>query len=73
MATAAIEEKRLRGIVKAALVDAFKENRELMQDIVEDALEDIAVARAIEQGLGTKSVSRKKVFSILKDSKWPSQ
>jgi hypothetical protein len=65
MATAAIGEKRLRGIVKAALVDDFKENRELMQDIVEDALEDIAVARAIEQGLGTKSVSRKKVFSIL--------
>jgi hypothetical protein len=65
MATAAIEEKRLRKVVKAALVDAFKENRELMQDIVVDALEDIAVARAIEQGLGTKSVSRKKVFSIL--------
>ena len=65
MATAAIEEKRLRRVVKAALVDAFKENHELMQDIVEVAIEDIAVARAIELGLGTKSVSRKKVFSIL--------
>ncbi len=65
MATAALDEKKLRGIVKAALVDAFKESRELMQDIVEEALEDIAVARAIEQGLGTKTVSRKKVFSML--------
>jgi hypothetical protein len=55
----------LRGIVKAALVDAFKENRDLMQDIVEEAIEDITIARLIEDGLKTKPVSRKKVFSIL--------
>jgi hypothetical protein len=65
MATAAINEKKLRGIVKSALADAFRENRELMQDIVQEALEDIAITRAIEQGLETKSVSRKKVFAIL--------
>lgn len=65
MATAALNEKKLRGIVKAALVDAFKENRDLMQDIVEEAIEDITIARLIEDGLKTKPVSRKKVFSIL--------
>ena len=65
MATGAVNEKKLRGIVKFALADAFKENLELMQDIVHEALEDIAIARAIEQGLETKPVSRKKVFSIL--------
>mgnify|MGYP001589223100 FL=1 len=65
MAIPALDEKKLRGIVKAALIDAFKENRDLMQDIVEEALEDIAIARAVEQGLETRTVSRKKVFSIL--------
>jgi hypothetical protein len=65
MATAAFNEKKLQGIVKSALADAFKENRELMQDIVQEALEDIAMGRAIEQGLETKPVTRKKVFSIL--------
>jgi len=65
MATAALNEKKLRSIVKSALAEAFKENRELMQDIVQEALEDIAMARAIEQGLQTKPVSRKKVFSVL--------
>ena len=65
MATAAFNEKKLRGILKSAMAEAFKENRELMQDIVQEALEDIAIARAIEQGLQTKSVSRKKVFSVL--------
>jgi hypothetical protein len=65
MATGAFDEKKLRGIVKSALAEAFKENREVIQDIVEEALEDIGVARAIEQGLETKFASRKKVFSIL--------
>jgi hypothetical protein len=65
MAKTAIDEKKLRGIVKCALTDAFEANRELMKDIGQEALEDVAVARAIEQGLKTKSVSRKKVFSIL--------
>jgi hypothetical protein len=65
MATAAIDEKKLRSIVKSAIADAFEENRELMQEIVHEAMEDLAVARAIEQGLRTKSASRKKVFSIL--------
>jgi hypothetical protein len=36
-----------------------------MEDIVEDAREDIAAARTIESGLETRTVSRKKVFSIL--------
>jgi hypothetical protein len=65
MAAPALDEKKLRGIVKAALIDAFRENRDLMQDIVEEALEDIAIARAVEQGLETRTVSRKKVFSLL--------
>jgi hypothetical protein len=65
MAAAGLDEKSLRGIVKAALVDAFKENRDLMQDIVEEAIEDITIARLIERGLQTKPISRKKVFSIL--------
>jgi hypothetical protein len=51
--------------VKSTVTDAFEENRELMQDIVREALEDIAVARTIEQGLKTKSVSPKEVFSVL--------
>ena len=36
-----------------------------MQDIVEDAMQDIALARAIEQGLDSESVSRDEVFAIL--------
>jgi len=65
MATATFDEEKLKDLLKLALVEALKENRGLVQDIVEEAMEDIALARAIEQGLGSESVSRDEVFTIL--------
>ena len=65
MATATFDERKLKDLLKIALVEALKENRDLVQDIVEEAMEDIALARAIEQGLGSESVSRDEVFTIL--------
>jgi hypothetical protein len=65
MATATFDEEKLKDLLKSALVEALKENRGLVQDIVEEAMEDIALARAIEQGLGSESVSRDEVFTLL--------
>ncbi len=65
MATATIDEERLKALLKAALSEALEEQRELVREIVEEALEDVALSRAIEQGLGGESVSRDDVFSII--------
>lgn len=65
MATATFDEEKLKDLLKAAVVEALKENRGLVQEIVEEAVEDIALARAIEQGLGSTTVSRDEVFTIL--------
>jgi hypothetical protein len=65
MTTATVDEEKLKDLLKSALVEALKEHRELVQDIVEEALEDFALARAIEQGLGSESVSRSEVLAIL--------
>jgi hypothetical protein len=65
MATATIDEERLKDLLKTALVEALEEQRNLVQEIVEEAMEDIALSRAIEQGLGSESVSRDEVFAIL--------
>ncbi len=68
MATATFDEEKLKDLLKSALVEALKENRDLVQDIVEEAIEDIALARAIEQGLGSEPVSRDEVFAILENA-----
>ena len=65
MATATIEEKKLKKLVKSALTEALMEQRSFVQDIVEDAIEDFALARAIEKGLGGKTASRETVLKIL--------
>jgi hypothetical protein len=65
MATATIDEERLKDLLKSALVEALEEQRTLVQEIVEEAIEDIALSRAIEQGLGSKPISREDVLAIL--------
>ncbi|MEX2139032.1 MAG: hypothetical protein WD894_07205 [Pirellulales bacterium] len=65
MSIASIDEDNLKKLLKSALVEALEERRDLLQEIVEEALEDIGLVRAIEQGLRGPSVSRKQVLSIL--------
>jgi len=65
MATATIDDKKLKNLMKSAIAEALEEQRALVQDIVEDAFEDIALARAIEQGLRSKTVSRAAVYKII--------
>lgn len=59
------DEERLKDLLKSALVEALEEQRDLVRDIVEEAMEDIALGRAIEQGLDSEPVSRDEVLAIL--------
>ena len=62
---ATFDEEKLKELFKSALAEALEEHRDLVQDIVEEALEDFALSRAVEEGLGSESVSRDEVFAIL--------
>lgn len=65
MAAATIDEEKLKDLLKSAVIEAFEERRDLLQSIVEDALEDIALAQAIDEGMGSGSVTRDEVFAVL--------
>ncbi|HYP52887.1 MAG TPA: hypothetical protein VEQ42_05070 [Pyrinomonadaceae bacterium] len=69
MTTAMIDEERLKDLLKTALIEALREQRDLVQEIVEEALEDIALGRAVEEGLGGASVSREEVLEILEGAR----
>ncbi|MGH9427845.1 MAG: hypothetical protein ACRD2L_16280 [Terriglobia bacterium] len=49
----------------AALVEVLEQRRDLLHDAVEEAFEDIAFARAIEEGASTEIIGREEVFDIL--------
>lgn len=65
MATQTIEEGKLKDLIKMALIEVLETRGDLVQEIVEEAMEDFAFSRAIEQGMTGEKVSHCEVFAIL--------
>jgi len=58
MIQAPIDEERLKEVLKQAPVEVLEGKRDLLYDLLTQALEDIALAKAIEEGEGTNRVAR---------------
>ncbi len=65
MSKGPVDDAKLKDLFKAALVEVLEERRDLFRDLLEEALEDIGMRYAIEEGLRGRNVSRDDVFSIL--------
>jgi hypothetical protein len=65
MAEVPLEDARLKALFKTALTEVLEERKDLLRDVIEETLEDIALARAIEAGQHTEEVGRSEVFSVL--------
>jgi hypothetical protein len=65
MASFPSEDERLKELVKTALLEVLEERKDLLRDVVEESLEDIALARAIDAGQRTGEVDRGQVISLL--------
>ena len=65
MAQPMLEKDQLKVLMKEALIEVLQENRNLMRALFEEVLEDIAMARAIEEGAGEEMVDRREVFKVL--------
>jgi hypothetical protein len=60
-----ISPDQLKALIKAAVAEVLEERRDLLHQAVEEALEDVAFARAIEEGESTELIARKEVFKLL--------
>jgi hypothetical protein len=65
MASFPSEDERLKELFKTALLEVLEERKDLLRDVVEESLEDIALARAIDAGQRTGEVDRGEVISLL--------
>ena len=63
--SASVDETRIKALFKEAIVEVIEENQDLVSSILVDALEDIGLSRAIEEGETSKTVSREEVFKAL--------
>ncbi|GAB4555092.1 MAG: hypothetical protein Tsb0014_47780 [Pleurocapsa sp.] len=64
--SANVDETKIKALFKEALVEVIEENQDKLSSILVDALEDIGLSRAIEEGEKSKTVSRDEIFKLLK-------
>jgi len=62
-----VSEQQLKEVVKTAIVEVLEERGDLIRDIVEDALEDIGMTKAIQEGENTGIITREEVIELLED------
>lgn len=64
---ATINPDQLKDLIKAALVEVLEERQDLLHEAIAQALEDMALARAIAEGESSELIKREEVFSLLED------
>lgn len=61
-------ETHLKTLVKAALIEIFQERRDLFQELIAGALEDLTLIKAIDETKAAEAISQYSIFSILEQS-----
>ncbi len=61
----ALEERRVKVLLKDAVVEVLEERRDLLREALQEGLEDMAMLKAIRDGEKSRLTSRKKIFQRL--------
>ncbi len=59
-----IDDTKIKDLFKQAIVEAIEEKKDVVHDLFMDAMEDIAMVKAIEEGETTDQVNREEVFKV---------
>lgn len=65
MSTIHIEEVHLKSLLKEAILELMQERRDELEEIFAEVIEDLALARAIEEGKSTETISKAEVVQLL--------
>ena len=62
---ASLDDARIKALLKETLVELLEERREEFSELLLEALEDLALSRAIREGEGTGLVDKKAILKII--------
>lgn len=62
---ASINQDQLKALIKTALVEVLEERQDLLHEAMAQALEDMGLAQAIEEGESSELIKREEVFNLL--------
>jgi elongation factor P hydroxylase len=60
-----ITEQRLKELVRQAVTEALEERADFLQAVLSEALEDLGLVRAVEEGLRTEPVDEDRIRTLL--------
>ena len=61
------QSQELKPIIKEVLHELLLQERETLTDLIYEVMEDIALAKVIEEGLDDENVSSEEVFALLSE------
>lgn len=65
MSDVTLNLEQLKEIIKSAIVELVRDNREEFSELLAEVIEDVAMERAIAEGITTELVSRDTIFQLL--------
>lgn len=60
-----IDDGKLKELSKQAIIEAIEEKKEAVHDLLVEAMEDVAMIHAIQEGEDSEAVGWKDVFQAL--------
>ena len=58
-------DDKLKKLFKEALIEALEEKKDIFHELIAEAIEEVALVRAIQEGEKTNPVSKKEIRNIL--------
>lgn len=65
MSEMTLNQEQLKEILKTAIVELIRDNREEISEFLAEIIEDVAMERAIAEGETTPLVNREAIFQLL--------
>ena len=63
-----VDDIKLKNLMKQALIEVIEEKKEVVHDLLIEAMEDVAMIRAIQEGEDSGPAGRDEIFGILSGS-----
>lgn len=65
MSTISVEELHLKDLLKEAILELMQERQDELEEKLAEIIQDLALARAIEEGEATKTVNKSEILQVL--------
>jgi len=62
-----IDPTKIKELLKEALIEVLQERKDILHDLISEAIEDVALTHAIKEGEATKSVNKEEILKILEN------